>query len=182
MLQTVICSLCNNSRSRSRSLEAYASFHGVCFVDCTVGLMSRETKGPQNHSSSEWLFQNKSPLNNQKSWSVARRRCCLEALQKIHLGFFCLVFFRRVCDLVLFAGFFFFNLSLRYALCLCRLAFFHLTSSFFFFFPLPRCLPAATLRLDFPMHTPRLRTHSGVKLLTRDNMALPVNRGRCANT
>lgn len=177
MLQSVICSLCNNSRS----LEAYATFHGVCFVDCTVGLMSRETKGPQNHSSSEWLFQNKSPLNNQKSWSVARRRCCcLEALQKIHLGLF--LFFSDesaiwFCSQV----FFFLNLSLRYALCLCRLAFFHLTSSFFFF-PLPRCLPAATLRLDFPMHAPRLRTHSGVKLLTRDNMALPVNRGRSANT
>lgn len=61
----VICSLCNNSRSRrSQSHTAHVSFHGVGFADCTVGLMSRETKGPPNHSSSEWLLQNKSTLNN----------------------------------------------------------------------------------------------------------------------
>lgn len=50
----VICSLCNNSLSRpSQSLKAYVSFHGVGFADCSVGLMSRETKRPQNHSSSD---------------------------------------------------------------------------------------------------------------------------------
>lgn len=51
--------------------------------------------------------------------------------------------------------------------------FFVLFSGFF----LPSRPPSdAMLCLDFPMHTPRQRTRSRVKLLTRDNMALPVNR------
>lgn len=45
-LPAVICSLCKNSRRRSQSLKAYVSFHSASFADCTVGLTSRETKGP----------------------------------------------------------------------------------------------------------------------------------------